>query len=357
MADIDQGATPDVPAVDAPVITQEEPKSMDDTIRETLHELESRGADASTASEAPATPEEKAQRIRDAQGKFTVKEAGADAPVVDAQAAGGIAAPEAEQVSVAPNTWKKEVAEKWPALPPEVRAEVERREADFHKGIEQYREAANFGSTMERAIAPYVARIQSLGLSPDRAVAALFSADQRLSSGDPSALVDLAKQYNYNPTQMAELFSGQPAQQNIDPNVSALKTQVDQLTGYIQNQQLSTQQQQEAALNSEIAKFQADPTHSHFDVVRPHMIALLQAGQANDLQDAYEQAVYANPTTRAAMLEQYATQQREEATKKAQAAKTAASVNVRSRPSMPVSQPIGSMDDTIRATLRKLQGA
>jgi hypothetical protein len=87
------------------------------------------------------------------------------------------------------------------------------------------------------------------------------------------------------------------------------------------------------------------------------MSALLQAGQAKDLADAYEQAVYANPTTRAAVLQQQAAAQREEAAKKAQAARAAASVNVPRRPAMPTAQPIGSMDDTIRETFRRLTGA
>jgi hypothetical protein len=84
------------------------------------------------------------------------------------------------------------------------------------------------------------------------------------------------------------------------------------------------------------------------------MSALLQAGTAKDLADAYEQAIYANPTTRALVLAEQQAKAKEEATQKAQAAKQAASVNTRNRPSMPVSQPIGTMDDTIRATLRRL---
>lgn len=87
------------------------------------------------------------------------------------------------------------------------------------------------------------------------------------------------------------------------------------------------------------------------------MAALLQAGQATTLEDAYEQAVYANPTTRAAMLQQQLQAARDEAAKKAQAARETASINVPRRPSMPVSQPIGTMDETIRATLRRLQNA
>ena len=348
----DQAATGDVDQViDAAPEVIEPPKSMDDTIRDTLRGLQDKGVTTDAPSEAPATPEEKAQRIRDEQGKYSAKEA---APLIPVDPV----AP-AEAVSTAPNTWKKESHDAWSKADPVIRAEVERREADFHRGIEQYRAAATYGQTMERAMQPFAATIQSLGITPDKAVGELMAADHRLRSGDMQYFAQLATSYRFDHAKLAELFNGQSQneQQYIDPTIQALQDKVQRQESWIQNQSLMGQQQQEAALNSEIATFAADPSHSHFESVKGHMSALLQAGQAKDLADAYEQAIYANPTTRGAVLQQQATAQREEAAKKAQAAKQAASVNVRSRPSMPVSQPIGSMDDTIRATLRRLQGA
>ncbi len=152
---------------------------------------------------------------------------------------------------------------------------------------------------------------------------------------------------------------GQATQAHADfnPQQFALQQQNQQLQAQIQNFQTTQQQQAAESLNSDIAAFAADPSHSHFETVKPQMAALLQAGQAKDLADAYEQAIYANPTTRAAVLQQQATAQREDAAKKAQAAKQAASVNAPRRQAMPVAQPIGTMDDTIRDTLRRLQGA
>lgn len=336
-----EGATPEVEAGQP-----EEPKAMEDTIRETLRSLQDKGAVIEDPPETPATPEEKAERIRDEKGKFAKS---AEAPAEPASA-------DAAPVRAAPNTWKKEVAEKWGTLPPEVQAEVERREADFHKGIEQYRSAAQFAQAMERAISPYAATLQSLNITPDKAVSELMAADHRLRySSQQDKLTyfgQLAQSYGVDLAQLP-----QHEQQPIDPNVSALQQQVQQLQGYLQNQHLMSEQQTVAQLNSQLAQFAADPSHSHFESVRGHMAALLQAGQAKDLEDAYEQAVYANPVTRAAMLQQQAEATKAENAKKAQAAKEAASVNVRARPSMPVSTPIGSMDDTIRQTLRRLQSA
>ncbi len=349
MALDDQGATPEVDELIDAATEVVEPKSMDDTIRETLRSLQDKGIAPDTSEATPDTPEEKAQAIRDKQGKFASKEAAPlapDAPLIPVEPVS----------SPAPNTWKKEAQEAWGKADPQIRAEVERREADFHRGIEQYRQAANYGQSMERAMQPFAATIQSLGISPDKAVGELMAADHKLRYGTQQQkneyFAHLAEAYGVDLNNVSA-----PEQQYIDPNVQALQNEVQQQRAWIQNQSLLGQQQADASLNSEISKFAADPTHSHFESVKGHMAALLQAGQVPDLASAYEQAIYANPTTRALVIAEQQSLARAEASKKAQAAKTAASVNTRSRPSMPVSQPIGSMDDTIRATLRRMQSA
>jgi len=353
----DQGATPEVEQVIDPVTTEQQapeaPVSIDDTIRNTLSEIRARGEGGEVGKpETPDTPEEKAQRIRDEQGKF----AKGAPPSPDDAAAGAPAAPAPGPLDAAPNTWKKEVAANWATYPPELRAEVLRREADFHKGIEGYRAAAGFGQAMERAITPYAQTIQSLGITADKAVSELMAADHKLRYGSPQEktayFAQLAQTYGIDMTAVQQV-----EQTQIDPNIAALQQQVQRLSGFIENQQSQGKQQEEAALNSEIESFKADPKHSHFESVKGHMAALLQAGQASSLADAYEQAIYANPTTRALVLAQQQAEQRAAAAAKATAAKTAASVNTRPRASMPVSQPIGSMEDTIRATLRNLQNA
>jgi len=338
-----EGATP----IEDEVIEVEQPKSMDDTIRETLRSLKERGAEI----EAPADPEEKAERIRNEQGKFAKAE---DKPVEpETPAEPEVAEP---QIKAAPNTWKKGPAEKFVALDPEVQEEILRREADIHKGLEGYKAKAQWADTMQSAIAPFEATVRALGVTPDVAVRELMAADHKMRYGTPADkqqyFAYLAKSYGVDLSQLPATDSA-----SVDPTVAALKQQVEQLYGHINQQQVQSKQQAEQALNSEISAFAADPKNRHFESVRGYMAALLQAGQASDLADAYEQAVYANPATRAALLAEQQAAARAESAKKAQAAKAASSVNVRNRPSMPVSQPIGSMDDTIRATLRRLQSA
>ena len=335
-----EGATP----VEDEITAVDQPKSMDDTIRETLRSLKDRGAEI----ESPADPEEKAERIRNDQGKFAKAKDPAEAVE---------AAPEAEPViKAAPNTWKKGPAEKFVALDPEVQEEILRREADIHKGLDGYRAKAQFADAMLEAIEPFARTVKSLGVTPDVAVRELMAADHRMRYGTQADkqqyFAYLAQSYGVDLGQLP-----QTQQAPVDPTVAALQQKVEQLYGHINQQQVQSKQQADQALNSEISAFAADPKNRHFESVRGYMAALVQAGHARDLPDAYEQAIYANPATRAAVLAEQQAAARAEAAKKAQAARAASSVNVRSRPSMPVSQPIGSMDDTIRATLRRLQSA
>lgn len=345
-AEVDEVQSTEV--VDAPV-----EKSMDDTIRETLQGLKSRGMEAEGDKEAESS-EEKAQRIRDEAGRFKAPDTPAEPPVDPP------AVPEVpvEAVAPAPNTWKKEVAAKWATLAPDVQAEVVRREADFHKGIEGYKAKAQFADSVANVLQPYSQTLKHLeqtqGISAEKALDALLSADHKLRYGSPVEkqmyFHQLAQSYGI------DLANAQEIPQ-ADQQVFTLQQRLSQLETALQNQTQQGAQREQQELNSTIAAFAADPKHSHFESVKGHMSALLQAGQAKDLADAYEQAVYANPTTRAAMLQQQMDAQREEAAKKAKAAKEAASINVPRRPSMPVTQPIGTMDETIRATLRRLQGA
>ena len=338
--------------VDAPVVET----SMEDTIRDTYRDLKAKGiTDEPTATEAtakaPESDEEKAQRIRDAQGKF----AKAPAPV---EGVAPVTPEPAQPVTISPELQKlglrKEEAEAFAKASPEVQQAFQRRANEMFQGMEQYKAKAQYADAMERTIAPHMDTINGFGVSPDVAVGALLNADRALRNGTPEQkqqyLAKIASDYGID---IAAVQAYEPPPFN--PMISALEQKVHQLEGFFQQQVSQGQQQELSALNSTIAQFAADPKHSHFETVKGHMAALLQAQQAKDLPDAYEQAVWANPTTRAAALAEQQAKARTEATQKAQAARQVASVNTPRRPSMPVSTPIGSMDDTIRAQLRNIQ--
>jgi len=322
-------------------------KSMDDTIRDTLAEIEAR--------DAPEEVVEPASRNRDEAGKFAKAEEAIEPvtpaeEVADEPAAPVVVPPEVQRLGL-----RKDEAEAFAQASDAVKAAFIRRSEEMHKGIEQFRGNAQFGQTMQSVIQPHMQTLQNLGISPDKAISELLGADQKLRYGTPQQkqayFAELGKAYGID-------VSSLPEPQPMDPNVQSLQQQVQQLSGWIQQQTLVGQQQEQAALNSEISRFSADPSHKHFESVRGQMAALLQAQQATTLDEAYDMAVYANPQTRTAVLaEQQAASEaarRVSVAAKTQEAKRAASVNLTRRGSMPSKQPVGTMEETIRATADRL---
>lgn len=262
--------------------------------------------------------------------------------------------------------WKKAALAEWEKLPPTVRAEVERRENDFHKGIEQYKERATLAQEWERTTAPFMATIHSFGVTPQVAAQELFKADHLLRySPMPQKvqmLMKIAGDYGVDINTLAQgiqQIAGEQVwqQQNpVDPRVQQLQAEINQM----KQQQFQTQQQhvqaETSAIDSEIAAFAADPDHEHFGLLQKDMALLLQGGLAKDLDSAYEMAMRANPQTYQIWLAQQ--QQGWDAERKAKVAKAkqAGANNVRpnGRTSQPASQPMRSMEEDIEAKAREL---
>lgn len=340
---------------DDAVATPEAP-SMDDTIRATLAEIESRG-------EEPAeTVEQAEQRARDEKGRFAPKEAAPEEPASPVEAvAQEPAAPVEVPASVPPELQrlglKKEEADAIAKNPVAMNAII-RRSEEMHKGLEQYREKAQIGAAFEQAISPYMATIQGLGVRPEVAVQKLMAADHSLRYGTPqqkqAMLAQISRDYGIEPMTQEQLAS----QPQADPEVAALRQQLQQTQAWIEQQNQAKEWQERNELNSSIEKFASNPSNAYFNDVRNEMAGLLQAGLAASLEDAYEKAIYANPAIRAKVIaEQQAKAdeaRKQEANQRAQAAKQAAQVNVPRKGRLAPAKPVGTMEDTIRETAEKL---
>ena len=347
---------------DSTVDNEEPAASMDDTIRATYEEIQSRGESAN--DDPPEGETEAEARARDEKGRFAAKaETPAEPAEPVAEVEPVVAADPAEPVSTVPPELqklglRKEEAEAISKDPVALQAFM-RRSEEMHRGIEQYRTKAQFGDQMERVIAPYAPILQQMGVTPEFAIQRLFQAETALRSANPAQKLQmfsqLARDYGVDLNNFAEQAASIPT---VDPQVQNLQSQLAQMQSWVQQQNQAREWQERESLNSEISKFSSDPTNVHFEAVRSDMAGLLQAGLAPDLKTAYEKACYANPTIRAQLL---ADQQakaveasRAVANQKAREAKAAAAVNVTRRGSVPSAKAIGTMDDTIRETATKL---
>lgn len=260
----------------------------------------------------------------------------------------------------APQSWKKEMHEKYAALPPDVQAYIVEREEQMRAGLEKDRGDANLGRTMRDVMTPYRAHFQAAGIEEPVAVARLLDAHYRLATGDPATkqamFAQLAQSYGVE-------IGAQPAgeQTPTDPAIQALRAELNGIKTHLTAAQQRTMQEAKERVTRDVDAFASSPDHPYFDEVSSEIVAFLQAG--HELQDAYEKAVWANPVTRAKEVARLQQEQektiREKATAEAEAARKAAGNTVRNRDTRRVpTEPKGSMrdlDSSLRDTLREIK--
>jgi hypothetical protein len=252
------------------------------------------------AENTPATPEtEELDRREILAQQFEAAEQGEDvAPVRDDQ--GRFAPKKAQQEEEAPEpeeepvwskppaSWKKDYHEVWMSADPKMREYAWQREEQMKRGVEPLLSKAQFADAMQEALEPYMDTIRGLGISPDKAVAALAQADYTLRNSPPDQklqyFMQLAQSYGINLGQA----QAQP-QQSIDPMVYQLQNELNRVRGEV----MGWKQQQEMAQNQQLLNEINDfsTKAEHFEEARPTMIQLLQSGVAETLEDAYDKAI------------------------------------------------------------------
>lgn len=149
------------------------------------------------------------------------------------------------------------------------------------------------------------------------------------------------------------VFSGQPTpqvgNQQQAPNWEAIIDQrVQQRLQPIVAQVEQRENQQHL---STIESFAADPAHPYFNDVRQAMGILLKNGQASNLQDAYDQATWANPSIRQALMAQQAGDAAKAKAAEVEAARKAALLSPSGAPTHGNSSVVGQSDGSIRGDL------
>lgn len=245
------------------------------------------------------TAEAKSARERDEAGRFVAQTPPVETPPVEA--------PPINR----PSTWKKEY---WPlydklaqgqALTPDEAKKLadytNQRENEFKGGVSTYKAEADKAKEINEAIAPFLPKLQQYGVKPGAWIASLGRAHEVLAEGSPQDRIAmfkrLAQEYGVPLASLAE--GAQMPQQ--DPTIQWLAQKVQQLDGGFQSIQTLQQQKEQEQIQSSIQAFKSAAGHEHFDVVREQMAGLLQSGMAQDLEDAYSQAIWLNPQTRQAM--------------------------------------------------------
>ena len=243
-------------------------------------ELLAQQFDAVEAGEEPAPQ----PTNRDRAGRFTkAQEAPPEEPV------------EQPAWSKPPASWKKEYHEYWHKADPKLREYAWQREEQMKKGVEPLLSKAQFADAMNEALEPYMATIRGLGMTPDKAVAALAQADHTLRTSAPEQkmqyFLQLAQSYGINLGQLGQGGQGAMPQapSAVDPMVYQLQNELNAMRGEVMGWKQQQEMQQNQQLLNEINDFSLKA--EHFEDARPTMIQLLQSGVAETLEDAYEKAI------------------------------------------------------------------
>jgi len=236
-----------------------------------------------------------------------------------------------------PATWKGEFKDKWEALDPAIKAEVHRREGDMLKGLEQYRDYANYAQDVAKTFEPYNAEIKAAGTNQKQVLEAALNTMYILRSGSPTdkanELLALAQAYGVQLNDVnsvnEQYEAGMPL---IDPAVEELKRENQQILGFLQQSNREKQQAEVATYASELDKFADDPENKYFDDVREEMARIFGSSQEElSLQEVYDNAVWANPVTREKLIVERRDTERRDAAEKAAGAKRTAKTNVASK--------------------------
>jgi len=243
------------------------------------------------------------ERARDESGRFTKAEREAK----QAQATEKQAGKQPEQAEVPPlempASLKREFGDKWKSLPRDVQEFWADREKTIHQGFTKMDDERSFAKNMREVITPYQAMIQAEGSDPITATKTLLnfaytmrhgSQDQKLALFD--SMCDL---YNLNRQDIYNRWTGNAPR--TDPQVSALQQELNALKGQITQEQQFRQQAEDGQVNATIDDFASQPGHEHFEAVRYEMGLLLKEGIANDMEDAYQRAIWANPSIRSTL--------------------------------------------------------
>ena len=197
---------------------------------------------------------------------------------------------EVKEVKVSPErspwkSWKADAAKVMEKLPEEAQKYIIERQDQFHKGIEQYKEAANYAKTIDRAISPYKDYMSNLGVTPDVAFTNLLKTEHTLRMGTYQEKAEMLQKLAHDYQIDMNSLAGVP----YDPNMHNLKSQLEYTQSQLQASQNFRQSQEDVQIQSTIDEFAQ--SHEHFTDVQATMADLLERGFANDLDDAYAKAV------------------------------------------------------------------
>ena len=284
---------------------------------------------------ALAEDKPKLERERDENGKFKAREQQPPQELQDQGMQPGPKSGPRQHADRAPQAWRPEVREHWAQLPENVRSEIQRRESEHARFIQESSEARKSYEAIMRTIQPYEAFIRAENSNPIQAIDNLMRTGAQLRVGTPmekaNLVAGIVKQYGIDIGMLDNALAGMPVQQ--DPQQAAIEqvlnqrlAPVQQMLTQFQQAQMAQQQQVTQAAQNEVADFLSKAEFA--EDVREDMADLMETasrrGQNLSLVDAYKKACLMNDNVRAVIAQRAKTQGAQQHTQAAQKARSTA---------------------------------
>lgn len=239
-------------------------------------------------------------------GKFTNKPAETApkeaAPAAEIPKTGKDVQPTAPSTAAVgpPPGWSQESKAFYNSLPADhpLRKDVLKREEEVSSGFKKYADSDKRYQEIEQVLAPVRQSYQQHGVQSDaEAIKRLFMWERMIRENPAQALPQLARQYG------VDLSRAPSSEPSAAPDVTAqFRPVLDQFGNKIQHLENELQRSQQERISQELTTFAKD--HPHFEKVRVAMGQLMQAGavQPNDLEGAYQKAIWSDENVRKDML-------------------------------------------------------
>ncbi len=272
--------------------------------------------------QAAVKTETEKERLRDEKGKFTAPEKVAAEKPAKAEASVQTEAKAESKPSAPPPGWSQASKDYFNSLPADhpLRQDVDKRELEVSKGFKDYSDKTKQYQEIEQVLAPFRPVYQQYGVKSDaEATKRLFEWEASLRANPAQGIARLAQQFGIDLKQFAQ---ESPAQVETPEHLRPVLDEVGQIKQQLRAISDAQTQEQQNKVATELSSFAKD--HPHFETVRSAMGHLMNSGLAKDLKDAYDQAVWANPSLRDQILAEREEKQKADFAKaQAEAAKNA----------------------------------
>lgn len=254
---------------------------------------------------------------------------------------------ESDKTLEAPARWTKKQKEWFNGLDSKFQQQLidndKNIQADYTRKMQEIGQERQRYQGLEEVLSPRREVWQRAGMTDQQALQSIMSYWD-LANRDPMQFIqvvaqergiDLAQMYQPTPQDIARYIAeygdddGEGQSQVVPAQVQArldelaqqnaqLQQYVQQIGGTVTNQQHREMHEVQTSANQALAQFQAEtddsgnPAHPFLDDVRQDMSALLRSGQANDLKEAYDRAVWGRPDLRGKLLESMELQKQRE---------------------------------------------